>query len=210
MGIREFMKLMSQSAEGCVFCGREIPSGDVYCAGCGGTLDDCRPRDVRTGGVLHVYKYQGPVRELLRRYKYDDRPRSAFFAAQEMYEFMEKEGIEADIVSFVPVHKNRKKDRGYDQSEMLAVNLAALCGGRFAALLERTRDTAPQYRLSADARKKNVGGAFSVVPGSDYAGARILLIDDIYTTGSTMSECAKALAGKAEVIPFVFAKEYME
>jgi adenine/guanine phosphoribosyltransferase-like PRPP-binding protein len=87
---------------------------------------------------------------------------------------------------------------------MLAANIASLCGLGFAALIERTRDTAPQYRLSADERGKNVEGAFSLSGEGGYGGKRILLVDDIFTTGSTMAGCARLLSEKSGGHTFCF------
>lgn len=209
MGILDRLAKLAGTGTQCVYCGREIAQGNVACPACTTQARDCLPKDCRAGGILHVYKYDDVVRTLIRNLKYNDLPRLAMFAAQRMDELLQNEGIEADLVTFVPVHRERLKSRGYDQSEMIAAHLSMLAGLPFAKLLERVRNTKPQFDLNAAERAQNITGAFQLCAGPEtFAGKTILLIDDIYTTGATMGACASLLAPYANVIPFAFSKEY--
>jgi len=100
-----------------------------------------------------------------------------------------------DLVAPVPLHPTRERRRGFNHAALLAEPVAALLGAKLdARLLKRTRPTLPQPGLSPSERARNVQGAFAAVPADDTVrGACVLLVDDLVTTGSTMSECSRAL-----------------
>ena len=107
-----------------------------------------------------------------------------------------------DILTWVPVSARRKWRRGYDQVELIALSCGQELMTPAVATLRKIRHTKPQSRLSDFARRKaNVLGAFAVIDPATVAGKRILLIDDIITTGATVSECSRVLltAGAKEV-----------
>ena len=109
--------------------------------------------------------------------------------------------IAADIITPVPLHPSRKRERGYNQSELLARGISKSTGIPMTAeLLARIRNTPPQVSMSTpEERRKNVVGAFECV--GDVAGKRVLLVDDVVTTGATVAECSAQLrnAGAASV-----------
>ena len=110
----------------------------------------------------------------------------------------------SDVIIPVPLHPARKRERGYNQSELIADSVGGALGNRVdCRLLERTRQTQTQTLFDAEGRKKNIAGAFSMKEPSGEAvkGKRILLIDDVITTGATIKECARVLKenGAAEV-----------
>ena len=99
---------------------------------------------------------------------------------------------ECDIMCSVPVHRESLLERGFDQSTVMAETLSALSGLKYDVLLTRVKETKRQSRLkSYEQRHENVKDAFKAV--KDVTGRRVLLIDDVITTGSTADECAKAL-----------------
>lgn len=110
--------------------------------------------------------------------------------------------ILADYVIAVPLHTRRLRQRGFNQAALLAKSLSRRVDlpVRFDVLV-RSQWTDPQTRLTRKERLHNVKGAFEVVKPAEVKGRRILLLDDVYTTGSTLRECAKTLekAGAAEV-----------
>ena len=98
-----------------------------------------------------------------------------------------------DQVSWVPLHWWRQWCRGYDQAERLARRLGDLSGSRTGRLLRRVRWTAPQTHLSRQGRRENVRGAFALRRGVEVRDKRILLVDDVLTTGATANEAAGVL-----------------
>src|SRR5262249_27630814 len=109
---------------------------------------------------------------------------------------------DADMLVPVPLAPGRLIARRFNQAAILAHEVGCRTGVRFAPLvLRRSRRTPPQVGLSRQQRRENVAGAFTVTPGADLAGARIVLVDDVITTGATVGACARALrrAGAARV-----------
>ncbi len=181
----------------CCKCGR--PLADMRQEYCG----DCRSAQHEFAQGRAVWIYQGHMRRILYRYKYGNRRDYAEFFAAEAYRvyggFIRTAGIEAVIP--VPLHKKRQKKRGYNQAELFAGRLCALCGVPLEnRLLYRVKNTAPLKKLSAKERKNNLKKAFKV--GKNIVKLkRVLLVDDIYTTGSTLNAAAAVLkeAGVGEV-----------
>lgn len=98
-----------------------------------------------------------------------------------------------DLIVPMPLHWRKRWSRGYNQSELLAKEIARLRGLPFGKIVRRVKPTAPQAGLSNSKRRLNVRGAFSLRKGADIKGLRVLLIDDVLTTGATASACAKVL-----------------
>jgi ComF family protein len=115
----------------------------------------------------------------------------------------------ADAVVPVPLHPDRKRERGYNQAELIARPLAKRLGiGMAPRLLIRTKPRPPQLLLSRSERWKSVHGAYATRDGVRVDNLRILLVDDVMTTGATLDACARALrkAGAAEVFGLTVAR----
>jgi ComF family protein len=180
-----------------------------FCERCLDTLRDAetawRSWPVPTFGRL---SYAGALAEAIRRFKYGDRPDlggplGALLAA-------DAAGLEpVDVVVPVPLHPRRLSERGYNQSTLLARPVArSLRAPLRAGALRRIVDTAAQARLGAAERRGNVMRAFAVPDPATVCGRRVLLVDDVATTGSTLGACATALvsAGSADVRALVLAR----
>ena len=99
-----------------------------------------------------------------------------------------------DCVTWAPLSRKRRRERGYDQGELLARAMAKRLGLPAAATLVKARHTQPQSGLdSAEARRANALGAYAILNGAEVAGKRVLLADDVVTSGATLSECARTL-----------------
>ena len=199
--------LFSQKGFRCVYCGRDVPSGSV-CGACNAQEERLRNKKGFRGNLLYVYDYDGIVRKLIHNFKYNDMPYVGAYMAAQMVACLQENRVDFDLITFVPVHENRLRWRGFDQAEMLASYLSAQSGVPYKKLLCRARDTEPQFDLGREERKVNVKGAFCAAGPLQLAGEKVLLLDDVCTTGSTLRECASVLekAG-AVVIPFTFARE---
>jgi ComF family protein len=160
--------------------------------------------------VVAVFNYEGPVRGAVYSLKYDDLRAIAPRLAGLMADALPRSVAEgADALVPVPVSGKRLRSRGYNQSALLARHISRETGTLvMEALLRRVKDTPPQARAESEAeRRQNVIGAFEA--SGQAAGMRVLLIDDVMTTGSTLNACAATLknAGAKWVGALVLARE---
>ena len=151
----------------------------------------------------------GPARRLVHRLKYSDRAE----LARPMGAWMARAGAEllaeADVVTPMPLHRLRLWSRRFNQAAALASAVARAAGKPYApALLQRFVRTRTQVGLTRRQRTENVQGAFRAAPGAQIAGRRIVLVDDVLTSGATANVASRALirAGAAEVDVLVFAR----
>ena len=180
----------------CYFCGKSKYSVKM-CPNCYDELNFAS-RDVnRIIDGINIYTcgvYEKNLQKLIRGLKYHKQKELAFYLAKFMYEYFVKLNLEGTFqVVPVPLHKNRIKKRKYNHMELVAEEFCRLSG--FVPnyeLIKRVKDTKPQYRLSKADRMKNLAYAFEV-DKSKYLPLRVLLIDDICTTGSTFEEIINAL-----------------
>lgn len=149
-----------------------------------------------------VWYYEGYVRRSILRYKFHRARNYAHgygrFLAMKLT-VTHPEGF--DLLTWVPVSSRRKRKRGYDQAELLANAVGQELELTPVKLLNKIRNNPPQSRMSAEQRKANVLGVYERCGTDSVAGKRVLLVDDIFTTGSTAEECARVLltAGAKEV-----------
>ena len=141
--------------------------------------------------------YEGALRAIVHALKYDARPTLARHLAVRMRDAGRDVLTGADVVVPVPLHRSRERTRGFNQARELARHL----GMPVAGALARTRKTAPQADLPAARRTANVRGAFTWRPEVPVDGAIVVVVDDVMTTGATLSACAAPLldAGAREV-----------
>lgn len=188
----------------CAFCGRASARG--VCEACEKTLPrtELPLREGAGYGKCAVpLKYEGEVREALLRFKFrGGRGAAAGFGRLLGQCAAEELGGAFDTVTYAPVSAQRRAARGYDQAYLLARETARHWGVKPLTLLRKTRDNPPQSGLDAGRRRGNVVGVYEACDPERIRGRRVLLIDDILTTGSTLSECARVLcaAGAASVV----------
>jgi ComF family protein len=158
--------------------------------------------------------YEGPLVAAIRRFKYHSAMVLWRPLGKIMVEALEEAAGAAldsgsvDVVCAVPLHESRLRERGFNQSELLAEHVADAMGKPLQRLLDRTRPTLPQVDLPVESRAANVRGAFAPRLTEVMEGRRVLLIDDLFTTGATLAECARALrrGGAEEVRVFTLAR----
>ncbi len=136
--------------------------------------------DDKVVGVIHKLKYA--------RYKFLAKP-----LAYLLYDKLITQDWKIDLIAYVPLHPKRETERGYNQSRELAHHLATLTTLEIFDGIERIRNTPTQTKLSRRERQENVKDCFKVTDKSKVKDLNILLIDDVYTTGSTTNEISKAL-----------------
>jgi ComF family protein len=155
--------------------------------------------------------YEGPVRSLIHAFKYNHkihlRRPLGLLTAQSLADFVAL--YAPDLIVPVPLHVKRLRDRGFNQAILLGEVLSHEWHiPMHRQAMRRIRWTEPQINLTAEQRRDNVRGAFSVGDAAVVAGRRVLLVDDVFTTGSTVEECSKVLkkTGAAEVVVITVAR----
>ena len=184
----------------CPFCERLLQEGEtLICGECRRSLPYAGAAGKRNGRFFALcvspLLYRDKAREAMLRFKFGSRSGSAAAFSSLMAERISRDlAGKYDLITWVPVSLLRLHRRGYSQSRILAEETARILGGETAALLRKRRYRPPQSRLTgAAARAANVSGAFAAIHPERFVGKRILLIDDVVTTGATLSECARVL-----------------
>ena len=190
-------KLKKVETPKCMCCGKTIESEEEeYCQDCVAV-----PKHFEQG--FPVFSYREPLKSSIYAFKYKNQREHAEFFADCMFHCYKKEFLRLDLDGIVPVpvHPNKKRKRGYNQAELLAKQLGKrLAVDVFPDYLIRVADTNPQKELNDKERVNNLSHAFQLGKSSQRL-KKILLIDDIYTTGATIEACTKVLlSGKAEKV----------
>ncbi len=190
-------ELFFPDADRCPFCDSE-----------GGFCENCRAelKNQRICSDIAAFRYEGIARDLIRRLKFSGHAHLASPMADLMEEALDLRG---DIITCVPLHPKRRRQRGYNQSELIAKRLSELTDIPYVPLIIKIRNTPPQSMMkSRAARIENIRDAFRLKGTPDLIGKHILLADDVFTTGATAKECITLLmtAGAASVRIITFSK----
>ena len=167
--------------------------------------------------VMRLTKYRNGTRQLLRSLKFD----SKLTALKPIKKILEKMSTEVNVINFlknvdvgvfVPLHKDRLKRRGYNQTELIFRDWLTSMNVPPKDILLRTKKTPHLFNLTPAERREMLKDAFETVEGADIAGKNILIVDDIFTTGATVTECAKALKkiDAAQIYVLAFASDFGE
>lgn len=214
--------------ERCVGCGKE---GDFICRLCqqsllqitlpdcprcgspqaeGKLCPDCTGRQVKFDGIRSPFRFDGAIRQAIHELKYRNLRAIARPLAELLQQYLITNPIPAEILVPVPLHRKRLRERGYNQSDLLAQELSQLTNlPTIGDCLIRQRYALPQARTSnVEERKSNIDGAFTCLDGR-LRDKRVLLIDDVATSGATLDACAEAIkaAGASSVWGLVMARE---
>jgi ComF family protein len=204
----------------CAGCGLE---GELLCGPCGAPLRRrlAEPPGLPVGmpaslpaGLLQLEwcaTYSGTVRDALHALKYRGQRRLREPLAEALADRWHVAGRGGDLVTWVPIHDSRRRERGFDQAEDLARAAAARLGLPVGGCLQRWQRTAAQHALAQVDRARNTAGVFALPTGASelVAGRWVLIVDDIVTTGATLAACAAALleGGAAAVSAVTVARD---
>lgn len=199
----------------CAFCGKLLETSGDTCPSCAAALPFREEENILTAIgesrrlCARTFYYESPVQDGVKALKFGKKSwRAKVFARYIAQTAAEQFSGEFDAVTYVPVSRRRNFARGFDQARLLAAETAKHWDKPAEPTLRKLRHTKAQSSLSdPNARKRNVKDAYAVLPRSQVEGRRFLLIDDVCTTGSTLSAAADALtaAGAAQVVCAVLA-----
>lgn len=185
----------------CPRCGRPVTTSGRLCS-------LCQRHPPQIDGIRSVAYFDGILREAIHRFKYYGLQDLAIPLGGLMGDYWEKRSLPAEIIVPVPLHKDRLRERGYNQAALLARELGKSVGLPVSEnSLVRVRATRPQVELNAQERRENVSDAFRCA-NAELKGKQVLLIDDVCTTGSTLEACSIALrqVGARSVWAFTLAR----
>lgn len=170
----------------CEHCGRKVIGAESYCSTCKGilvSLDKCRS----------AFNYAPPISTLIKKMKYDN----GRFIAEAFSEYLAplyfKNYFNADFITFIPMTDKAKKKRGYNQGELLAEETSKRVGLPVVVCLKKVKDTDRQAKLGRKERFENLTDAYRVISRKAVKDKKILIIDDVTTTGATAQVAAEKL-----------------
>ena len=189
----------------CPVCGAVIESNGRFCGECEGKLKQyCG--DYKVDGAesfTAAYVYDNAIKPAIILMKNGTLGNSAYALGNALTDRLKEKGIIdiVDIIVSVPMYPKDRKERGYDQAEEICRVISDRSGVTYCQALEKHIDTLPQKELNKEERQINLRGAFRVKNPEKISGKRVLLVDDICTTGSTLAELVSVLrkAGAAEI-----------
>jgi len=172
----------------CPRCGLPYVAGVVP-----GLCGPCRARR-RFRLARAAGPYEGALRDVLHHFKYRGRLRLASPLGRLAFERCLKEGpLRGEVIVPVPLHRRRRCERGYDQAHLLARAIGAAAGLPLSPALLKVKDRPPQSSLGLAGRRRNAAGAYRARREASIAEKRVLLVDDVLTTGATAEACARVL-----------------
>ena len=175
------------SGKVCERCGEPIWSMATYC-------DRCQHKNPKFYKCRSAFLYKDEVVKLIRDFKFSNKRYLCNHLAKYLEELYIKENFSCDVIVPVPIHSERLKQRGYNQSELLANRLGEILNIPVDKTnLIKVKQTLNQADLNFKQRQENLKDAFKVVDKNAFCGKNVLIIDDVYTTGSTINNCAVVL-----------------
>lgn len=191
----------------CIFCYKPIYTKDAVCNSCRNILPYLGGSDWRRGKnfryCVSALSYEKNVAPAIHRFKYHGRYHYAAYFASLLARLLAAQRDDFDMITWIPQSLSRTMERGYNHSKLLAVETAKqLEFNKPLKLLRKCRHTERQVMMDKNERTVNLKGSFKAVNRETFLGKRILIIDDVVTTGSTLEECAGVLleAGASEIV----------
>lgn len=190
----------------CKECKHKIEKNAIYC------INNRLEPQFFFESHIYIFKYKNEIRNLVLNYKFNDKSYLYKIFSEIIINNKKIFGIlkKYDIIIPVPIHKERKKQRGYNQSELIAEDIALKLKIDYSSqILIKYINTKEQSSLKGYERWENIKNAYKVIDEEKIIQKKIILVDDVYTTGSTVNECAKILkeCGAKEIIVLTIAKD---
>jgi ComF family protein len=205
----------------CTICGKNLRTGKYLCDACetnamrivapfcdkcsepfegsitsAFTCANCAHRTIYFDAAVAAYRARGIVREIIHEFKYARQMHLRHLVGRWLCVALDDErlrDVSFDLIVPVPLHPARQRERGFNQASLLADSLSTETSLPSRPVLERIRYTTTQTALDRSERMENLHNAFRLRKNANVRGLRVLLIDDVLTTGSTLSECARVL-----------------
>ena len=211
----------------CAGCGEDVDSHEQICVGCDSKLPrivppfcakcsepfpgaianpfdcaNCAHRELHFDAAVSAFRSRGIVRKVILDFKYGHQTHLRHLVASWLFAAMDDQRIRSrqfDLIVPVPLHPTRQRERGFNQAALLAESLSRRMSIQACQILVRVRYTTTQTAFDRSERMENLRGAFRLRKNANVQQLRVLLIDDVLTTGSTLSECARVLKNAGAV-----------
>lgn len=192
------LNLIYNCGSKCIGCGNYVKEDDLLCSHCKNMIKTCNKSfDLKMKDIdikcYSAFYYSSLGKELVRRLKYKRDFMAGEIIVKYMLDTIKKHKVDFDLITFVPCSKATLKKRGYNQSQFLAKNIAEGTDTKAIQLLKKIKDTEDQIGLNGEERWNNLKGCFETTNINYIKDKRILLVDDVITTGATAYYCSKLL-----------------
>ena len=197
------LQTLERNTHYCERCGRSMNNDARFC-------DDCKnnERDFTMARAPFIYKDE--ARKIVHKLKYGNGKYIAQPIAEFLADLYYEQNLSADIITFVPMHKKPKRERGYNQAEEIAKELSYILNIPCIPTLNKVKNIPHLAKMNKSERAQAVLGVYELLDSKKIKGKKILLIDDVFTTGATSNACCarlkKAKVGDIAVLTFATAK----
>lgn len=197
------LEKLSRNTKFCEKCGRRMNNDARFC-------DDCKNNERAFIVAYAPFIYENEVRKIVHKLKYGNSKYIAKPIAEFLADMYYERNLGVDLITFVPMHKKAKRQRGYNQAEEIAKNLGEILSLPVIATLEKVKNIPHLAKMKKTERAQAVLGAYELLDKSILKDKKVLLIDDVFTTGATVNACSlklnKAKPESITVLTFATAK----
>ena len=199
---REILNIIYPIEERCMVCDEEGFIG--ICPSCKSRINKAK----NEGSILSYGFYGGILKSLILKFKYESNYNVGYLLANFLIEIIRESEIDIDIICYIPMIRKDERKRGFNQCRLIANEIGYNLNIPVSNCIKKVKHTKEQKKLTKEERIKNLIGAFEVTSNEDIKNKRVLLIDDVMTTGATIGECTKILkkSGVKEIIVLTIAK----
>ena len=199
---REILNIIYPIEERCMVCDEEGFIG--ICPSCKSRINKAK----NEGSILSYGFYGGILKSLILKFKYVSNYNVGYLLANFLIEIIRESEIDIDIICYIPMIRKDERKRGFNQCKLIANEIGYNLNIPVSNCIKKVKHTKEQKKLTKEERIKNLIGAFEVTSNEDIKNKRVLLIDDVMTTGATIGECTKILkkSGVKEIIVLTIAK----